>query len=351
MSHAEILIPFSLPPAELAVDLLQQLHTPALAMLAGRARPEPEVQPADTFMRSLPHERWLAARCGLPVAGDDSPPLAPLLLEAFGQSPAVGRWFVLQPVHIHIARDHLVLTDQRQLALEEADSRVLYDIAAPLFAEAGLQLAWGDALTWFLRADDWDGLRTATPDAAAGHNIDIWMPKGPHERAWRKIQNEVQMHWFGHPLNDAREARGLRPVNSLWLWGGAAAQTRAPARIFSHGINLASWHAAFRPYAGHAGSAGSAAELPRDATRTLAVLDALAHAWLSSDWGTWLAGMQALEAQWFAPLLEGVKSGQHDSLSLVLSDDTRLLQLSVTRGALRRFWRKPGLTPLLPPVS
>lgn len=352
MSHAEILIPFSLPPAELAPDLLQQLQAPALATLLARARRATTQAEPGQFLRSLPHERWLASRCGLEVetGEDDSPPVGPLLLEVFGLTPAQGRWFAVQPVHIHIARDHLVLTDPRDLALDEADARTLYGIAAPLFAEAGLTLAWGNAGLWLLRADDWAGLKTASPDAASGHNIDIWMPKGPHERTWRKIQNEVQMHWFGHPLNDRREARGLRPVNSLWLWGGGAAQAEPAQKIFSHAVNLDAACAGFRRYAHSAMHAAGAAQLPAGADHSLVLLDELAHAWLVSDWGTWLQGMQALEAQWFAPLLERVKSGHQDCVSILLSDDNRLLQLTVTRGALRKFWRKPGLTPLLPLV-
>lgn len=348
MSHVEILIPFSLPPAELASDLLQQLQAPALATLLGRSRIDSRA--GETHLRALPHERWVAERCGLIQEEDDSPSVAPLLLDIFGQTSESGRWFVLQPVHIHIARDHLVLTDPRHLNLDEADSRTLHGVAAPLFAEAGLTLAWGDAQTWLLRADDWEGLRTATPDAAAGHNIDIWMPKGPHERAWRKIQNEVQMHWFGHPLNDAREARGLRPVNSLWLWGGGMKSDRPRAPIFSHASNLDGWYAGLRACVAQSGRARSAGELEPGANTSLVVLDDLSQAWLSSDWGSWLEGMQTLEAQWFAPLLEGVKSGHHDALSVVLSDDTRLLQLTATRGSLRKFWRKPRLAPLLPQV-
>lgn len=352
MSHSEILIPFGLPPAELAPDLLQQLHAPALATLAARARRADTTQPADKFIRSLPHERWLASRCGLRHDdNDDSPPIAPLLLAAYGQAPAQGRWFVLQPVHIHIARDHLVLTDPRQLALDERHARTLFDIAAPLFEETGLALAWGDAQTWFLRADDWDGLRTASPDTAAGHNIDIWMPKGPHERPWRKIQNEVQMHWFGHAVNEEREAQGLRPVNSLWLWGGGLAAEQPAAPRFSHACNLDGWYAALRPCAHAAIAAQSASALPAGAGDMLVLLDRLGGYWMAGDWGNWLGAMQELETQWFAPLLDGVKSGIHDRLTILLTDDSRILQLTATRAALRKFWRKPGLAPLLPLLS
>ena len=126
MSHIEILVPFALPPAELAVDLLRELGLPALAMLLARARRlptsadnsrDPDADTHDGFARSLPHEAWLAHRFGmataLPTCG--SPPLAAARMRMLGMHPEPGYWFMLQPVHYHIARDHLVLTDLRQL--------------------------------------------------------------------------------------------------------------------------------------------------------------------------------------------------------------------------------------------
>jgi len=38
---------------------------------------------------------------------------------------------------------------------------------------------------------------------------------------FRAQLNELQMQLHDHPLNQAREARGELPVNSLWLWAEA----------------------------------------------------------------------------------------------------------------------------------
>src|SRR5690606_10769345 len=162
-----------------------------------------------------------------------SPSLGTALAHAANLPVAQGCWFVLQPVHIHIARDHLVLTDPRQLQLEESHSCTLFDIARPLFEEVGKTLLWVDAATWLLRADDWQALHTASPGAACGHNVDIWMPQGEQARDWRRLQNEVQMHWHGHAVNDERAAQGQRPVNSIWLWGGGDVAAEPSRQIFS----------------------------------------------------------------------------------------------------------------------
>lgn len=349
MNHLDILIPFGLPPAELATDLFKELKAAALATLAARSRTEHET--AESFSRALPHEIWLARRFGREkeLRQHGSPPVAANLMQRQGIPVNTGLWFIVQPVHIHIARDHLVLTDPRQLTLTDKDSLALFDIAKPLFAETGHDLRYGNAAFWFLRADDWNELQTATPDAAAGHNIDIWMPKGTGERDWRKVQNEVQMHWFTHPLNAEREMNGQKPVNSLWLWGAEdAAATGAPAP-FARSVNLNGWMQAFAQRISSNANAKSARDLTLDAPgSTLVVLDDVLEPALSHQWAEWLNRMHTIETNWLVPLHEALKSGTIDSLSLIISDDTRLSRFTATRSSLRKFWVKPSLTALCP---
>jgi len=350
MTELDILLPFGLPPAELSADLLRELHTPALAALLARARMEPH-ESFDDFQRALPHEIWLARAFGLDAGTQaGSPPVAEALMRETGLQPsATDAWFVLQPVHIHIARDHLVLTDPRQLALDENEARALFDIAEPLFSEAGKQLMFGDARTWFVRAEDWSELLTASPDAASGHNIDLWMPRGPNERDWRKVQNEVQMHWFNHPINEAREARGERPVNSLWLWGGPSPREWPASGSYDKACNLSGWMRAFRQGARQYADAAHAANLiPGLAGRNLLLLDALLEPALANDWARWLDAMRKLEEHWFAPLLQALKSGALDRVSLILTHDNRISRAAATRSSLRKFWVKPSLANLCP---
>lgn len=349
MNHLDILIPFGLPPAELAADLYKELKAPALGMLAARSRAEYET--AEDFSRTLPHEAWLAKRFGMEkeLRQHGSPPVAANLMQRQGIPVTAGLWFIVQPVHIHIARDHLVLTDPRQLMLKDKDSLALFDIAKPLFAETGRDLRYGNAEFWFLRADDWNELQTATPDAAAGHNIDIWMPKGAGERDWRKVQNEVQMHWFTHPLNAERELGGQKPVNSLWLWGAETAMPASAPPPFARSANLKGWMQAFAQLIPVNANASSARDLAlNEPGATLVALDDLLEPALSHQWAEWLDRMRAVETNWLAPLHEALKSGTIGSLTLIISDQTRISRFTVTRSSLRKFWVKPSLTALFP---
>jgi hypothetical protein len=67
-------------------------------------------------------------------------------------------------------------------------------------------------------------LPTASLDRVIGRNVDAWLGTAPALQAIRRLQSEVQMLLYTHPLNDARLARGQLPVNSFWLSGCGPAQ-------------------------------------------------------------------------------------------------------------------------------
>jgi hypothetical protein len=352
MSHLDLLIPFSLPPAELAGDLFKQANAPAFATLLSRGKSVRSSR--EGFRRVLPHEEWLARAFGM--ASESSPAIAPSWMQAMGLGEDAGMWYAVQPVHIHIARDHLVLTDPSQLEMDEQDSLALFEIAASLFQETGRKLVYGNAGTWFVRADDWPALLTASPDAASGHNIDIWMPSGPGERNWRKVQNEVQMHWFDHPINARREQRGLKLVNSLWLWGGGMAPPPAMASPYALAFNLNGWMTAMgRASGAHSPAAGTspmiaaAGDLPDfPPGPVLVLLDHLLRPSLDNDWGRWLEALAALESAWFEPILNKMKQGTLSRLRLILTNNSETAEFALTRHSLRKFWIKPSLAPLHP---
>jgi hypothetical protein len=342
MNNLDILIPFGLPPAELAADLLRNLSTPSYATLLARSR-SVAVSDTDAFSRTLPHEGWVAQQFGL--AHKDSMnglPVASHLMQGKNIAIGSGIWFVLQPAHLHIARDHLVLTDLRKLVLTDEESRSLFQSIAELFTESGKTLMYGDAKTWFLRADDWAELSTSTPDAANGHNIDIWMPRGPGEREWRRLLNEVQMTWHAHPLNAERELQGHPAVNSLWLWGGGPAKAHGSRSGYERVFNPPSWIAS----SGQASASSAADVLGSSASSALLLLDNLLDPAMASDWATWLNTMHQLEREWMVPLLEALKNGKIGEIRLILSHGTKLLEVASSKSSVKKFWIKPSLAAL-----
>lgn len=371
----EVLLPFGLPPDELSRDLLASLRAPALLQLLARASAGPGTRHSGLHPR-LPHELWLEQQLG-PLAAVPAVALAQAGIEA--HLLGSGDWFMLFPIHLHIARDHLVLTDQRQLPLPDSDSRALFASAAGLFQEAGLQLLYGDARCWFLRAADWPDLQTCSPDAACGHNVEIWMPKGAQARAWRKLQNEVQMQWFNDPVNQARQAQGWPVVNSLWLHRIAAGGPSAPlpgkslyyastgspdqvdrnnnsdkGNISGNGGNMHGNGDGSKHGSGYGNKHGDShvnnsnhgcSPLPATPDKHILVADTLIGPALASDWSAWLDAFAALDANWFAPLLANQSAWP---LRLTLGNSQSLRQFTCTRAGRMAFWRnngKPGLMP------
>lgn len=349
MSHLDILLPFGLPAAEMAGDVVGVLNTPSLAYLISRtaSRRHDEFDP---FSRSLPHEVWLARRFGLKEdpARHGSLPVAGRVMQNYGLAATAGTWFLLHPIHLHIARDHLVLTNQRRLSLSEDESRALFNTASALFEESGKTLLYGDTHTWFVRADGWEDMLTATPDAAAGRNIDIWLPQGHTAREWRKLQNEIQMHWHGHAVNAEREARGEKPVNSVWMWGGAAAASSFSAAPYGKMVNLSGWAGMLAPpSAAHETNHTAEQIIAAAPARGLIFLEQLMEPALSADWSEWINRLQELESEWFAPIFKAAKAGTINTVSLILSDGSRLSAFTCGKTSLRKFWIKPTLANLL----
>lgn len=396
-NRLHLLLPFALPAAADATTALHDIRSPALDRLISRATLVERVIGED-FQRTLPHERWVARQFGaLPsgAAAADEAPLAPYMLRADGGEPGTAIWACVQPVHVRIAHDHLVLIDPASLELSDEEAGALLAVARPLIEELGVRIEAPRPARWYLSGDGFGTLAGASPLRASGRNIEIWLPheahSGERSRAWMKLQNEVQMAWFEHPVNEAREARGLPAVNSIWFHAqGAAQPVRSPfARVFSdaaatRGLALTAGVAAAAPPASFAalraagaargGSGGSSggnsgdslsgtpggvaapdASANANATpntntntngATLVELDPFSAAYIEQDWARWNDAFAALQTDWFEPALAALQSGEIGELGLTLCGDTGSVTLSVTRGDLRKFWRRRVLASL-----
>jgi hypothetical protein len=157
-----------------------------------------------------------------------------------------------------------------------------------------------------------------------------------------KLQNEVQMAWFEHPVNEAREARGLPAVNSIWFHAqGVAQPVKSPfARVMSNaaatrGLAISAGVRADAPPASFAAFAATSPE-----GDTLVEIDPFSAPYIEQDWARWNDAFAALEAGWLAPALDALQSGALGELGLTLCGDTGSVTLAVTRRDLRKFWRR-----------
>lgn len=330
MTQITLVLPFALPPPELAKDLVRALKAPALAALL--ARTDANTVPVDDGARALPHERWLGRRLGLEAGGQ--PAFARAAMRGFGLAHADGIWFIVNPAHIAISRSHLLMSDLRGLQLSEAHSRALFDVARPYFEEIGKTLLYGDAATWFMRADDWAALETSSPDSAVGQNLTDWLPQGERGLDYRKLQNEIQMLWYEHPANSEREQRGLQPVNGFWPWSPSTATPAEPALAAAD--DAPSWLSALARQHDIVPSQLAAGD-------AILLCDSLSAPAIATEWAGWLAQFQRIDDTLLAPLLAAAPGG----VKLVLTRRDRHLECSTTKMAQLKFWRRPSLELLL----
>lgn len=224
-----IVIPGALPALPVAAELAKLLprHAPTLHrwLQTGAAR----VQAHDIRAQGCTaFEAWQLRRAGytpepglLPGAG-----LGPLL--AGGQHNGAPVWLA-ELVHLALGTDQATLLDPAQMDLREAETAALLDTARPLFDDSGFAVEPLSATRWRLRLPDDMRPQTASPLAVAGKRLNEWWRQDTATRPWRRLLNEIQMAWHEHPVNEARAARGLPPVNALWLYGGGTPWTVAPA--------------------------------------------------------------------------------------------------------------------------
>ena len=220
-----LLVPYAGTISPAGQHALKALSLPHLERLLARLSPV-QTLGQDEHSRSLPHELALAAARGWALV-DGALPWAAELAGERGLAVGEHAWALLSPVHLHAGAEQVSLANPAELPLDEATSRTLFDAVQHLFTSEGFGLHWVAPHQWLATHPLFDGLATASIDRAIGRNVDPWLPDQRSARLLRRLQNEVQMLLYTHPLNDQREAADLPTVNSFWCSGCGRAQRSA----------------------------------------------------------------------------------------------------------------------------
>lgn len=306
-----LLIAHASAASEAGAAALKVVKLPNLAALLARLQPLTDVAPEadiDEYSLSAPHERALAALHGW--SGEDGRlPWAAAAAADDGlradTDTSGAPWGRLTPVHWHVGSDSVTLVDPAALALDEAESRALFEAVKPSFDAEGWTLLWGAPLRWHVRHEALGGLACASLDRAVGRNLDLWMSDAPEARRLRRMQVEAQMIWHEHPVNAAREKARALTVNSFWLDGCGAAQPRRP--LAEAGVQ---------------------------------VDERLRAPLLAGDWAAWVAAWQALDAGPVAALRARAEAGAPVTLTLCGERHARRFGLK-PRGWLSRLMGAP----------
>jgi hypothetical protein len=128
-------------------------------------------------------------------------------------------WLYAAPVHLVLQRDSFSLAAPAPLTLESDEIVALTAALNQHFEADKIQFFWHEN-TWFLCLDTHPNIHTSAPDDVLNKDISAFMPSGEGATKWASFINEVQMLMFVHPVNKAREAKGMLAINSIWCYGG-----------------------------------------------------------------------------------------------------------------------------------
>ena len=221
----QLLIPYAHVNDALCAQAALSLQLPHLTQVL-RAMTLVETFEGTAQDLSPPHEMWLARALGLTPA-DGRIPWAALGLVRAGQpaDKTPRAWLTL--AHWEIGIGHILMRNPQALELHETESRTLMQAMAPYFEQDGLTLTYQEPWRWQVSGEALADLACASLDRVLDVDISPWMPAAP---ALRRLQNEMQMLLYTHPVNDVRVARGQQPVNSFWIHGSGPYTGAAPSK-------------------------------------------------------------------------------------------------------------------------
>lgn len=294
-------------------------HWPTLARFAGRG----SVAPRAIDSHSDPLRAAVLDALKLQDVAENYPSAA-VRRTGLTNERAPGFWLRVQPIHFIAGLDRITTVVLRGASRMTDAERSSLD---PLFAEhlqsSGLQLhAANDE--WLLRSASPLQLQTTSPEFAAANPLSEILPRGADAGPIRRLMTELQMLLHEHPVNERRQARGAPAINAAWVHGEGmlsdVSSVSLPAGYgedsFLRGI-----------YRLHDQAVGAT---PADAKSLLAQLRGPAVAVIDPP------DLDALEAQWLAPLARALLSGAISNLTLMFD----AWQVTVGRADMFKLWRR-----------
>jgi hypothetical protein len=165
------------------------------------------------------HEVAWAQALGWQV-DDGLVPLAALAAQAQGlDCPADHGWAFIDAVHWHISQGQVNLSVPNPITAEE--TMALGDAMRPFLLQDGIHLHAHQPGRWLAHAPVFKRLPSVSLDRVNGQRIDHWLQPSSiaaqtdAERLLRRLQNEMQMLFYTHAVNDHRAVA----LNSVWFSG------------------------------------------------------------------------------------------------------------------------------------
>lgn len=324
MKSVHLIIPDLFLPKDFAAEVCADLQLPDLEKLLARGSVTQKKQPAilDKFLSEL-----------FGQSGADDAPIAPV--SAVYDGLPHGDWLRADPVNLRLQRDQMLLSGVLP-STEEA--RQLCASMNEYFAGQGITFFAPHPQRWYLGLDVLPRIRTTPLSELYGRNIRGALPAGEDAAHWHQLFNEIQMLLYAHPVNDAREARGELPVNSVWLWGEGklVEPLRKDYQVVSSDDELAEM---FSAAAGIPFAEWSPQWCESDG-KQLFVWMGLRSALQYGDFAAWREALLSFETGYAQPLWQAMRSGKISQIQIEVLAGHNSRCFTVTRGAAWAFWRR-----------
>ena len=221
-SAMHLLIPFAAPAGPDCLAAIAQLQLPHLRALLQRLTLTQKHQSKPSDLTPL-HQRLQITLAGTPMhdglTGQAARDAHTRGLANPGLPEAAQGWAWITPCHWQIHADHVHMTNPAALQLSAQESLALMQAMQGYFAEDGITLHAHTDSTWLAQGAVFNDLPTASLERVVGASVDDWINRQAQAKLLRRLQNEMQMLLYTHPLNEARAERGLPVVNSFWVSG------------------------------------------------------------------------------------------------------------------------------------
>ncbi len=330
MKNVQLIVPDLLPPPDWVGELLFGLAVPALDALLARGE--------RTAAESATMESALCRAFGV-LAEEGGDPVAAITAQADGLSQG-GYWLRADPVHFLLQRDKIVALPTGGVTSDEVAA--LIASLNQHFREDGLTFHAPHPQRWYLRLEAAPSITTTPLSQVLGRDIRHLLPQGEAALRWHRLTNEIQMLLHQHPINEALEARGLRAVNGVWLWGGGAAGVALSKSLQSVATDEA-LAGQFAQLAGQSEHAWPDRWQSAEGAQLL-VYGGLGEALRAGDWQAWRERIQAFEYSYAKPLLAALRRGELARLEIqVLSSGGDARMYTLTRASAWKLWRRGGM--------
>jgi hypothetical protein len=222
-------------------------------------------------------------------------------------------WAFITPCHWDVEADNIRMADPATLDISSTDSQALFAAMEPYFAGDGIALSYDSPGRWLATGDVFRGLPTAALDRVIGRQISQWMPEASRAKSLRRLQNEMQMLLYTHPVNDQRIARGQAEINSFWISGTGRESALIGAPLHSSFdstfdmIDESQYVSAAPESHWHDFMPGQKNRPPTLEALTIYIPQALRDAALKQDWVTWAQAWKHIDATYCAKLLRAAQ--------------------------------------------